>query len=535
MALFDWLNKYEGCLDSRIKSEFKDLYDNHYDALYCYVNRLYTHPRLQGYGDYCDDELSLSMSYRDKKNICSNRSLILRWYEYEKTYLELKPLIDNHFYGFCAVCEKYCDTEIVENTTDKFFPYEPISSSLCSKYPPADSFQILLELSEYFGSGRKKATIKSIDFEIYERIRWNYKDEVLILDEKIKQTIIKYDYKFQVLNNDIRVKYYEAFLKANQRDVTDISFCVHNLSSLDDFIYNQLFKDYEDIKRTMFEALETYEYIHDLDSTKLEDLRNILKHKDEIERLHKMGSNTLFELRNKKSRQINDERARKAREEQINKEKIRKKQINETIASLKTCVSSWDKHSNYGFPYFSMFYYYPTSVDAVTNKDWEIRNLIWGFKADPLRTTKISKSEADFDVRMYIERIINHFFGNNRNLLTFVCVPASTKRTTELRYKEFSQDICHELNMKNAYGYIEVYHDKTPKHEGGEPEQVLSIDSGFFKDKYVILFDDILTSGKSLAKMKERLESYGATVIGCITIGITKHQHIYTKQPIDTI
>ena len=49
-------------------------------------------------------------------------------------------------------------------------------------------------------------------------------------------------------------------------------------------------------------------------------------------------------------------------------------------------------------------------------------------------------------------------------------------------------------------------------------------EQSFFKDKYVILFDDVITSGASMERYKCLLEASGATVIGGLSIGKTKHE-----------
>lgn len=44
-----------------------------------------------------------------------------------------------------------------------------------------------------------------------------------------------------------------------------------------------------------------------------------------------------------------------------------------------------------------------------------------------------------------------------------------------------------------------------------------------FKGKFVVLFDDVRTSGKSLEHERQTLEGFGATVICAITLGQTSH------------
>ena len=58
-----------------------------------------------------------------------------------------------------------------------------------------------------------------------------------------------------------------------------------------------------------------------------------------------------------------------------------------------------------------------------------------------------------------------------------------------------------------------------------------NLDSDFFKDKYVILFDDVITTGASVERFKNKMENAGATVIAALSVGKTKHERQNT-QPI---
>ena len=51
----------------------------------------------------------------------------------------------------------------------------------------------------------------------------------------------------------------------------------------------------------------------------------------------------------------------------------------------------------------------------------------------------------------------------------------------------------------------------------------LQFDRDFFKGRYVILFDDIITRGDSMSSFKEKMQQLGAIVIAGVSIGKTKH------------
>ena len=113
------------------------------------------------------------------------------------------------------------------------------------------------------------------------------------------------------------------------------------------------------------------------------------------------------------------------------------------------------------------------------------------------------------DIVMQAENIVNSF--------------VSSKTNTERRYKDFSSRLCGETGMTNSYPYVNITQDGTPKHLGGTRKPVVSYDEDFFKNKNVIIFDDVITSGGSMLRMKEKLVRMGATVIAGISIGKTFH------------
>lgn len=78
--------------------------------------------------------------------------------------------------------------------------------------------------------------------------------------------------------------------------------------------------------------------------------------------------------------------------------------------------------------------------------------------------------------------------------------------------------------MDNAFEHIQVVEDATPKHLGGTGTPVLHFDENFFKGRYILLFDDVITKGNSMLRFKLKLEALGATVIAGVSIGKTTHE-----------
>lgn len=203
------------------------------------------------------------------------------------------------------------------------------------------------------------------------------------------------------------------------------------------------------------------------------------------------------------------------------KETNRLKQLRD---SLPTKVKNWDKLQN-GLPYSYLIRYYPTTCGfEATDDEWDDRYIVWNFKNDP---TKVSSDDHDeamtWVVQNIKDRLLDTFSKESLKLLTLVCIPASNKLNTERRYKEFSSTLCNETGMENAYSHITITKDASPKHLGGSGKPTIEFDADFFKNRNIIIFDDVITSGRSMLLMKQKLVEMGATVIAGLSIGKTFH------------
>ena len=216
---------------------------------------------------------------------------------------------------------------------------------------------------------------------------------------------------------------------------------------------------------------------------------------------------------------------RKRREEELARQRKEAERRN-LPTSLPACVASWNTHSfsTLKHKYYYDYYTYSLYKDNATSSMWDTWRTVWHFKNDP------SKGVSSYDHRNALQKVINlvedtlrSTFGSKTEYLTLVCLTASTQRKTELRFKDFAEKVCSDLNMINAYPHIRVVEDGSARHDGGDGSRTVSYDRYFFSGKYVVLFDDVRTSGRSLEQERSTLESYGAKVICAITIAQTTH------------
>jgi hypothetical protein len=188
---------------------------------------------------------------------------------------------------------------------------------------------------------------------------------------------------------------------------------------------------------------------------------------------------------------------------------------------LKHRVSKWEEFN--GFRIFSAYNYAPFNSGALSQEYLKVRLLVWHFKNDSPHITEQMHNEALDSVVILLSEILKRTFGELLNNLTLVCIPASNKETHIKRYEEFSTRICSSLGMQNAFPYISILKDKTPKHLGGNEsiDMSYSFDKDYFVNKNIILFDDIMTSGNSFTKFAKKLTSCQSNVIAAISIGQT--------------
>lgn len=268
--------------------------------------------------------------------------------------------------------------------------------------------------------------------------------------------------------------------------------------------------------------------IIDADVISVEEINNVLAKESEI----KVEDSKLLE---RKRRQEEEERRRREEEQRLQE----KRRIEQEIESLKKKISSWNTPSYSSVRCFALYNYYPTNCGwEVDNDGWDTRNLIWDFKANPNKPMSSSEIRSRHEKSMMkvlpkVVKCLEKFFGGDVRKLTLVCIPSSKQEVTERRYQEFSQLLSQETGMANGFDYITVIKDGGAKHLGQDANSEISINTSFFKNRYILLFDDVITSGRSMEKYARLFKRYGATVICGMSIGQTKHT--WATDPIDLI
>lgn len=194
----------------------------------------------------------------------------------------------------------------------------------------------------------------------------------------------------------------------------------------------------------------------------------------------------------------------------------------DTENRLRSYVREWPVLSG-GIPYRYFHDYIPVSVQEIPAGYGKfdfvgIRQLVWNFKYSKDSVTPYRHVDAMYKVVDWLAEDIQRTFGTDTSRLTFFCVPASTQKNNWLRYCEFSMMLCRRTGMADAFDHVFMQVDRKAKHEGGVRKDNYFLDGSFFSGRFIIMFDDVVTTGKSLRSAAHRLKEAGAFVIGAYSI-----------------
>lgn len=184
-----------------------------------------------------------------------------------------------------------------------------------------------------------------------------------------------------------------------------------------------------------------------------------------------------------------------------------------TFNNLPECIKS-----QFYKPLTAIYDYLPVRLEA-TKKQWSVRRFLWQFKDG-------NHKAAMFAAEIVAAQIIKTF-GRDSAHMTFVCIPASNAEKNKQRYQAFSARVCELTGMKDGFSAVTVSGEKLALHETKKGEkrvfntQTVSLKRSSFKNKKVVLFDDIITKGMSYARFAAAVENIGAAVVGGVFLAKT--------------
>ena len=330
--------------------------------------------------------------------------------------------------------------------------------------------------------------------------------------------------------NDFHFKYLKQKLSALNIPLRDLGKEPRVITDKARYIIIEVISENQQMKETCQKVLDLKHTCHTtctkpISQECFSDIIYISLNKGfDSEEMQKIIDKTKHEIAQQKEQ---EEKQREEERKRLEAEQKRREELLKIKSILLTAVSSWDTLVG-SLHYSYLFYYYPTTCEfEATEEEWANRWIVWNFKNTPGKTSVSAHQEAlRRAIPMVKNKLLNTFDADKLKYLTLVCIPASSQSKTQARYEEFSNRICSELGIINAYPHITVVSEKEEKHLGGTGLDTsnLHFDEDFFKGKYVLLFDDIITKGNSMWTFKRKMESLGATVIGGLSLGKTKHE-----------
>ncbi|WP_432205468.1 phosphoribosyltransferase family protein (plasmid) [Cetobacterium somerae] len=149
--------------------------------------------------------------------------------------------------------------------------------------------------------------------------------------------------------------------------------------------------------------------------------------------------------------------------------------------------------------------YYPKRYE-INFSDKKIRDEIYNFK-----------NGISFDKFLIeIQEWLSEEYGNYKlDGLVFLPVPASNKKVNKKRYQKFCKILCGNLKVENGYNYINMKENSTPNHlkaNINNKKYEFILDENKLRGKSLIIFDDILTSGKTFYSLATLLEALNCKI-----------------------
>lgn len=235
--------------------------------------------------------------------------------------------------------------------------------------------------------------------------------------------------------------------------------------------------------------------------------------------------NTCQDAQRTRQRQEAEQRERQERERQALARQEAERQVREAEQARRREVRNRYivESLSGGGECFCLHYYYKTSHGAVSDGDQRTRNLVFAFK-DKFHNKsifEINRARSVFSDE--VSTLLKKLYGDSIGDVWFCTAQASTPESADRRFKAFCEKVSAACGVNNGYELIEVTGTKlSASTEGGVRGDIsnLSISSAVMGKK-IVLFDDIITSGKSMSNLKSALLAKGAASVDCVAFGRT--------------
>lgn len=137
--------------------------------------------------------------------------------------------------------------------------------------------------------------------------------------------------------------------------------------------------------------------------------------------------------------------------------------------------------------------YYPARIQNVGEDAKAARQLVWAFKD--------SRDSAYEEVAQMTAKHLKEEYGEKVKSMVLVCVPTSKKENYQSRYMMFCNRVSELTGIGNGFSHVCVLQDRLDvhNHRRGKKKterqaQLIDLDTYYFKDKEICVFDDVVLS-----------------------------------------
>lgn len=191
------------------------------------------------------------------------------------------------------------------------------------------------------------------------------------------------------------------------------------------------------------------------------------------------------------------------------------------VDRYRRCVQSWPVTGGAGLPYWTLTDYQPLRSGADDSTSWCDRRLVWHFKGDIARVTPSQQAAAIEAVIRRLVPFLTQTFGERLPGLVLVCLPASSQQAYTIRFHQFAARLCRLTGMLNGFEHITIKGESGARHMGQHGKINIIADRAWFRYKRLIIFDDVMTTGRSFEFYADKFRRMDAFVIGGVFIGHT--------------
>lgn len=160
---------------------------------------------------------------------------------------------------------------------------------------------------------------------------------------------------------------------------------------------------------------------------------------------------------------------------------------------------------NYFFEYVPNAY-----INLCVDKAQQMANnrFVYDFKAGEKKAAHLCAE--------WLVRYLTKQYSSILEDFVVVFAPCSTQWKYNKRFGYLAA-ILNAAGIATANEHVHIFGERKPTHNGGshfvnEDIYHVSLDGEYFNGKQVILFDDLLTSGKTIEDFRSKLEAAGAYV-----------------------